>query len=97
MERMIGLVAATAFAGLLFSGAAAAEDREDCFEACDTKMERCLNHCPEDKNGDPIRACRNSCAKKVFHPCLDACPDPRTGLSDEEKEKTEKLKQRQHR
>jgi len=93
MTRAIVLSVCLLASGLLLSGSALAEDREDCFEACDTKMETCLNKCSVDKNGDPVRSCRNECAVDDFHPCLDHCPHPRTGITPAEKRLMDQLEE----
>lgn len=91
MERTIALLAALVMSGFLVAGSSFAEDRIDCFEACDTKMMGCLKKCPQDKNGDYERDCRNVCAIDIFHPCLDKCPHPRTGLTPEQKREMEEI------
>jgi hypothetical protein len=85
----------TLLVGFVFSGPLAAEDRIDCFEGCDAKMEACLDKCPVDKNGDPVRKCRDTCAIDSFHPCLDHCPHPRTGLTPAQKRDMEALEKKQ--
>lgn len=78
---MFHLSATILLGGVVLSGSVRAEDRVDCFEACDAKMESCVDKCPKDKDGDPVEDCRNACALDAFHPCLDQCPHPRTGLT----------------
>jgi hypothetical protein len=92
MIRTINLSLCILLGSVLLSGSASAEDRIDCFESCDTKMMACLEKCPVNKDGDPVRDCRNTCALDAFHPCLDHCPHPRTGISPAEKRKMERLK-----
>ena len=94
MSARIFLLIALAMGGLAFAGASLAEEnRIDCFEACDTKMMGCLKKCPQDPNGDFQTECRNVCAIDVFHPCLDKCPHPRTGLTPAQKRAMQKLEQ----
>ncbi|MEE2679949.1 MAG: hypothetical protein VX546_15305 [Myxococcota bacterium] len=94
MGVRILLLLAVAMGGLAFSGASGAEEnRIDCFEACDTKMMGCLKKCPQDPNGDFERDCRNVCAVDTFHPCLDRCPHPRTGLTPAQKRAMQKLQE----
>jgi hypothetical protein len=95
MIRIIGLSVLVLLSSILLSRSALAEDRIDCFESCDTKMTACLNKCPVDKDGDPVRDCRNTCALDAFHPCLDHCPHPRTGISPAQKREMEQLKKKQ--
>ena len=95
MARWIGLWAACAMAAFVLATPSLAEDRIDCFEACDTKMMGCLNKCPKNPDGDFERDCRNTCAIDTFHPCLDQCPHPRTGLTPAQKREMKKLEQEQ--
>jgi hypothetical protein len=95
MIRTIGLSLCILLGSFLLSGSAFAEDRIDCFESCDTKMMACLKECPVNKDGDPVRDCRNTCALDAFHPCLDHCPHPRTGISPAKKREMERLKKKQ--
>jgi len=81
--------------GLVLSGPLRAEDRIDCFEACNTTMEGCLDECKKDQNGDPVEDCRNACALDSFHPCLDHCPHPRTGLTPAQKREMDALEKSQ--
>ena len=81
MIRIFRLSILILVVGFVYSGPLRAEDRIDCFEACDTKMEACLDKCSKDKDGNPVEECRNICALDSFHPCLDHCPHPRTGLT----------------
>ena len=74
--------------------ASSAVDREECFEACDTKMEACLAKCPEGTTTHEDHRCRNACAENTFQPCLNACPNPRTGLSPAQKEKMKDLEEK---
>ena len=94
MTRMFRLSALILVGGFVFSGPLRAEDRIDCFEQCDTKMETCLEKCPADKDGNPVRDCRNACALDSFHPCLDHCPHPRTGLTPAQKREMEAVEQK---
>jgi hypothetical protein len=95
MMRILVLSVGILLCSILLSGSTLAEDRIDCFETCDTKMVACLDKCPVNKDGDPVRKCRNECAIDAFHPCLDHCPHPRTGLSPAEKRKMERLEKEQ--
>ena len=95
MIRTLVLSLGILFGGVTLSGLALAEDRIDCFEQCDSKMVECLDKCPVNKDGDPVRSCRNECALDAFHPCLDHCPHPRTGLSPAQKRKMEQEKKLQ--
>jgi hypothetical protein len=95
VERILRMSTLTLLVGFVFAGPAVAEDRIDCFEDCDAKMEACLDKCPKDSNGDPVRDCRNICALDAFHPCLDHCPHPRTGLTPAQKRDMEALEQEQ--
>jgi hypothetical protein len=95
MLRTLGLSACILLGSILLSGSALAEDRVDCFESCDTKMMVCLDKCPVNKEGAPLRDCRNACAIDAFHPCLDHCPHPRTGLSPAQKREMERPKEKQ--
>ena len=58
-------------------------------------MMGCLNQCPKSKDGDFEKDCRNACAIDTFHPCLDQCPHPRTGLTPAQKREMKKLEQEQ--
>ena len=78
----------------VFVSTASAVDREECFEACDTKMEACLVKCPDGTATHEDHSCRNECAESTFHPCLNACPNPRTGLSPAQKEKMKDLEEK---
>lgn len=95
MKRTLALSAALLLAGFVFTAPVSAKDRIDCFEDCDTKMQACLGKCEVDTNGDPVRECRNGCAIDVFHPCLDHCPHPRTGLTPAQKRDMKKIEQEQ--
>ena len=95
MARMICLIITIALAGFVVAGTGFAEDRIDCFEGCDTKMMTCLDKCPLDSNKDPKRDCRNACAIDTFHPCLDHCPHPRTGLTPAQKRQMADLEKEQ--
>jgi hypothetical protein len=95
VTRLFRLSTLLLLAGLVFSGPLRSEDRIDCFEACDTKMEACLDKCPTDKDGNPVEDCRNACALDSFHPCLDHCPHPRTGMSPAQKRKMDALAEKQ--
>jgi hypothetical protein len=86
---MIRLCALIVVGGFIFAGELRAEDRIDCFEDCDTKMEACLAPCEKDKDGNPVESCRNACSLDAFHPCLDHCPHPRTGLTPAQKRQME--------
>ena len=93
MARTLALLAALMMTSFAIANPGFAENRMDCFEACDTKMMGCLNKCPQEKNGDFERDCRNVCAIDTFHPCLDKCPHPRTGLTPAQKRDMKKLEQ----
>ena len=95
MARTIGVVAAFILSSFVIAGVGLAEDRIGCFEGCDTKMMTCLDKCPKDKNGDFERDCRNICAIDIFHPCLDQCPHPRTGLTPAKKRQMQELEKEQ--
>ena len=66
----------------LAPGVALARD-VGCGETCDTKMVECTAKCPDptpgpdDPRSDAYVACWDECAKKTFHPCLDACKFPK--------------------
>jgi len=90
---LLAVVAVLVMSSFAIPGPGFAEDRMDCFEACDTKMMGCLKKCPQDPNGDFQTECRNVCAIDVFHPCLDKCPHPRTGLTPAQKRAMQKLEQ----
>ncbi len=91
MRHAIALSVAFSLFG--FVSMASAVDREECFEACDTKMEACLAKCPEGTTTHEDHSCRNACAENTFQPCLNACPNPRTGLSPAQKEKMKDLEE----
>ena len=93
MARMLALLAVLTMSSFAIANSGFAENRMDCFEACDTKMMGCLKVCPQDANGDFDRDCRNACAIDTFHPCLDRCPHPRTGLTPAQKRAMQKLEQ----
>jgi hypothetical protein len=95
MTRTFRLSTLMVLGGFVFSGPLRAEDRIDCFEACDTKMEACLDKCSVDKDGNPVEDCRNACALDAFHPCLDHCPHPRTGLTPAQKREMDALQKKQ--
>ncbi len=99
MARILGVLAVFIFSSFLVAGGLSAEDapekRMDCMEACDTKMMQCLDPCPRDENGDFQRACRNVCAVQTFHPCLDKCPHPRTGLTPAQAREMKELQKEQ--
>ena len=95
MTRVFRLFTLILLGGFVLSGPLRAEDRIDCFEACDTKMEDCLEKCSVDKDGNPVRDCRNACALDVFHSCLDHCPHPRTGLTPAKKREMEAIEKKQ--
>lgn len=93
--QILRLSALVLLGSFVFSAPLLAEDRIDCFEGCDTQMEGCLDDCPKDKEGVPVRDCRNACALDAFHPCLDQCPHPRTGLTPAQKREMEELEKQQ--
>lgn len=81
MKSMHAALGLGAFLVLAVAPSAGARDVA-CGEACDTKMNQCVEKCPkrpttEAQEGPYDVACWNECAKKVFHPCLDACRDPK--------------------
>jgi hypothetical protein len=76
-----GFVSLAITLSFLIAGAAGARDVE-CGETCDSKMNECVAKCEkppkaERMTGDKFEVCWNTCAKKVFHPCLDACKMPK--------------------
>jgi len=85
MIRELGWMALAA--SLLVVNAANARDVA-CGEACDAKMNQCVAECEKPPKGqrgagDAFEACWNECAKKEFHPCLDACKFPKPDWADE--------------
>ncbi|HJO23361.1 MAG: hypothetical protein QF890_16785 [Myxococcota bacterium] len=100
MARLIAVLAALMLSVFVIAGSGFAEDahpagRIDCFEACDTEMMGCLKKCPQNEDGDFDKGCRNICAIEAFHPCLDKCPHPRTGLSPAQKREMRKIKKQE--
>jgi len=96
MRHGIRILLILALAIALHATASSAVDREECFEACDTKMEACLDKCPEGTTTHKDHSCRNACAKEIFQPCLNACPNPRTGLTPAQKEEMKELEKEQN-
>ncbi len=86
---MKSMVALALGAFLVLGGVTSAGARDvACGEKCDTKMNQCVEKCPkraktEEQEGSYDVACWNECAKTIFHPCLDACKDPKPSWADE--------------
>lgn len=84
-----GVVGALSLAGLLVLAMGATHPREvRCGESCDAKMNACVKKCKLPPAGKPEvgsawEACWDACANKEFHPCLDACKDPKPVWSEE--------------
>lgn len=96
MKDGIRIALALALAIVLQTTASSAVDREECFEACDTKMEACLEKCPDGTATHKDHSCRNACAENTFQPCLNACPNPRTGLTPAQKDQMKELEKEQN-
>jgi len=78
LQRLGCLMLAASF----FAAGTAGTRDVACGEACDAKMNACVAKCEKPPKGqravgDKYEVCSNQCAKKEFHPCLDACKLPK--------------------